>query len=269
LKINIDLGSEMKNILYVLLALASVNAYSKTKVEDWVIQAHEAHEIGDEQYRLLKPIEFDGSKKYPVIVSLHGAGGRGNDNIKQLRRWNQYLAEEQVRKDYPCYVVVPQTSKHWDQSSLDTIKEIIKNLQSADMDRIYITGFSMGGHGTYILTQLDPEYFAAAAPAAGTGLKKTADFIDVNKIKDIPFWAFHGDQDPVCPIEKQHKVFKEMKALGGNMKFTIWAGDKHSGKTGLKTLAGGDNGSTQVSSDRCDSEPVFMKWLFAQKKSTK
>ena len=259
----------MKTILGVLLFMASLSVAAKSNVDDWVIKLHEVHEIGGEKYRLLKPMDFDKGKSYPVIVSLHGAGGRGDDNIKQLRKWNQYLAEEQVRKDFPCYVVAPQTSKHWDQSSLDSIKEIIKSLQSVDMDRIYITGFSMGGHGTYIHTQLDPEYFAAAAPAAGTGLKSTPEFIDINKIKDIPFWAFHGDKDPKCPIEKQQKVFDQMKAIGGDMKFTIWAGDKHSGGTGLKTVAGGDNGTTYLSGDRCDSEPVFMKWLFAQKKTTK
>jgi predicted peptidase len=257
----------MKNIIISILLLSSFSALSKTQVEDWVIKLHEACEIDGEKYRLLRPWDYDEKKSYPVIVSLHGAGGRGDDNIRQLRKWNQYLAEQQVRKDYPCYVVAPQTSERWDASSLKTIKAIISSLESVDMNRIYITGFSMGGHGTYILTQLDPEYFAAAAPAAGTGLKSTPDFIDVNKIKRIPFWAFHGDKDPKCPIEKQHKVFEEMKAVGGNMKFTVWDGDKHSGKTGLKTVAGGDNGSTQMSSKRCDPEPVFMNWLFAQKKS--
>ena len=168
-----SIGKKMKNILISLLLLASLSSISKTQVEDWVIKAHEACEIDGEKYRLLRPWDYDEKKSYPVIVSLHGAGGRGDDNIRQLRKWNQYLAEQQVRKDYPCYVVAPQTSERWDASSLKTIKAIISSLESVDMNRIYITGFSMGGHGTYILTQLDPEYFAAAAPAAGTGLKKT------------------------------------------------------------------------------------------------
>ena len=83
----------------------------------------------------------------------------------------------------------------------------------------------MGGHGTYIFTQLDPDFFAAAAPSAGSGLRRTAPINDPEKIKDLPIWAFHGDKDSVCPVEKDQVVFNEMKRLGGNMKFTIWQGD--------------------------------------------
>ena len=124
----------------------------------------------------------------------------------------------------------------------------------------------MGGHGTYILTQLDPDYFAAAAPSAGSGLKTTEDFVEVSLIKDIPFWVFHGDKDHVCPIEKDQAIFAAMKAVGGDMKFTTWVGDKHGSLVALKMMTGSDNGVTEMSSTRCDPEPVFMKWLFAQKR---
>ena len=132
------------------------------------------------------------------------------------------------------------------------------------MDRIYILEHSMGGHGTYIFIQLDPDFFAAAAPSAGSGLRRTEPFIDTAKIKDLPIWAFHGDKDGVCPIEKDQAVFDEMKRLGGNMKFTIWQGDNH-GVSG-KFIPGAKNGTTYTSSERCDSEPDFLKWLFAQSK---
>ena len=78
-------------------------------------------------------------------------------------------------------------------------------------------------------------------------------------------WAFHGDQDEVSPIGRELKLFAEMQELGGNMKLTIWTGDGHGVAT--KMVTGADNGSTQLSSDRCDPEPVFMKWLFAQKRN--
>lgn len=214
--------------------------------------------------RVMKPINFDGSKTYPVIVSLHGAGGKGSDNRKQLKPWNQQLAEKERRTEFPCYVVAPQAPGLWNAEHLKQIKEIIKSLPSVDMNRIYILGHSMGGHGTYIFIQLAPEYFAAAAPSAGSGLKKTEDFIDSAKIKGVPIWAFHGDKDGVCPIAKDKQVFDEMKQLNGNMKFTIWAGDKH-GVSG-KFIPGSDNGTTHLSSDRCDKEPDFMTWLFKQKR---
>jgi predicted peptidase len=164
-------------------------------------------------------------------------------------------------------VLAPQTTKLWNESSLSQIKAIIAGLPAVDTDRIYIMGHSMGGQGTYLLTQLDPGYFAAAAPSAGSGLPKAEEFLDVSIVKDVPIWAFHGDEDPKCPIERDRKIFAEMKAIGGNMKFTTWKGDKHGGPVALKMVTGSDNGTTQLSSDRCDPEPVFMKWLFSQKRN--
>ena len=212
--------------------------------------------------RVMKPLKFDERNKYPVIVSLHGAGGKGTNNGKQLKDWNRQLAGEQRRREFPCYVVAPQAAELWNADHLKKIKAIIKTLPAVDMDRIYVLGHSMGGHGTYIFIQLDPDYFAAAAPSAGSGLRRTEKFIEPVKIKDVPIWAFHGDKDGVCPIEKDQAVFDEMKRLGGNMKFTIWKDDRHA--VSGKMIVGGENGTTHFSGDRCDKEPNFMKWLFAQ-----
>ena len=214
--------------------------------------------------RLMKPINFDASQKYPVIVSLHGAGGKGSDNRKQLKVWNGQLADKAVRTKFPCYVLAPQVAGLWNGQHLKQIKEVIKGLPAADMNRIYVLGHSMGGHGTYIFIQLDSKYFAAAAPSAGSGLKRTAEFIDPVKIKEIPIWAFHGDKDGVCPIAKDQQVFAALKRLGGNMKFTTWAGDKHA--VSGKFIPGAKNGTTQLSSDRCDKEADFMTWLFKQRR---
>lgn len=256
-------------IIGVLFVFGALNVFAKVDVDRSVIDLHEAHTFEETPYRLLRPLLFDATQTYPVIVSLHGGGGKGTDNAAQLRKWNQFLTEEPVRQDYPCYVLAPQTTELWGAGELATIKAIIAELPSVDMDRIYILGHSMGGHGTYILTQLDPDYFAAAAPSAGSGLKTTEDFVDVSLIKDIPFWVFHGDKDHVCPIEKDQVIFAQMKEQGGNMKFTTWVGDKHGGPIALKMMTGSDNGVTEMSSDRCDPEPVFMKWLFAQKLSAR
>ena len=158
---------------------------------------------------------------------LHGAGGKGTNNRKQLKDWNRQLADPKRRNQFPCYVVAPQAPGLWNGEQLKIIQKIIAELPSVDLDRIYIMGHSMGGHGTYIYIQLAPKYFAAAAPSAGSGLKRTEEFIDPEKIKDIPIWAFHGDKDRVCPYEKQLKVFNALKNLNGNMKLTTWRGDNH------------------------------------------
>lgn len=212
--------------------------------------------------RVMKPLGFNAKNSYPVIVSLHGAGGRGINNDKQLKDWNRQLAEPQRRKDFPCYVVAPQANELWNADHLNKTKALIKTLPAVDRDRIYIMGHSMGGHGTYIFIQLDTKYFAAAAPSAGAGRKTTEDFIDAAKIKDIPIWAFHGDKDRVCPYERDRQVFSEVKKLKGNMKLTTWAGDNH-GVSG-KMIPGADNGTTEFSGDRCNEEPHFMTWLFSQ-----
>lgn len=216
--------------------------------------------------RVMKPIDFDSSNNYPVILSLHGAGGKGTDNNKQLKDWNKQLAEKAIREKFPCYVVAPQAPSLWNAEELKKIQSLIAELPAVDMSRIYIMGHSMGGHGTYIYIQLEPTYFAAAAPSAGSGLKRSEDFIAPAKIKDIPIWAFHGDKDGVCPYEKQRVVFEALKELGGNMKLTTWEGDNH-GVSG-KMIPGAENGKTEFSGDRCDPESDFLTWLFNQKKGS-
>ncbi len=255
-------------VFLVLLTITCSNALAAGKMPaaEWM-SLYEPHPHNEMPYRLMKPITFDAGRRYPVIVSLHGGGGKGTDNRKQLKDWNRLLAEKQRRTDYPCYVLAPQTNRLWDAKHLTQIKAIVKDLPSVDMCRIYILGHSMGGHGTYILIQIDPDYFAAAAPSAGSGLKRTEEFITASVIRDIPIWAFHGDKDGVCPYQRDLDLFLEIKKLGGNMKLTTWAGDGHG--VSAKLIAGGDNGSTQLSSDRCNPEPVFMKWLFAQKRPQK
>lgn len=231
----------------------------------WV-DLYKGHVVDKLPYRLMKPTGFDAAKRYPVIVSLHGAGGKGTDNRKQLKQWNQQLAGEQIRKDYPCYVLAPQSTELWDESHLRKIQAIIAKLPSVDRDRIYMMGHSMGGHGTNILVQIEPDYFAAIAPSAGTGLKRTEKFIDPAKMKDIPIWAFHGDQDDVCPYDRNVDLFNALKELGGNMKLTTFQGDGH-GIAG-KLIPGADNGSTLLSGERCDPEPNFLEWLFKQRRTS-
>jgi predicted peptidase len=228
--------------------------FAQQRTPAWV-KLHEAHVYNDMPFRLLKPINFNPKKKYPVIVSLHGAGGRGSDNVKQLRDWNEVLAEEQRRIDYPAYILAPQSPGRWNSTHLQNVKDIIDDLPAVDTRRIYVLGHSMGGAGTYTFIQSDPDYFAAAAPSAGRGGE-----VDASVIKDIPVWIFYGDRDR---IEGARTLFAKMQEIGGNMKFTTWVGDGHG--VAPQMITGKDNGVTQLSSDRCDPEPVFLKWLFAQK----
>lgn len=248
-------------ILLAAGAHADAQAVRGGASDDWV-GLYEPHADDEVPYRLMPPHGFDASGSYPVIVSLHGGGGRGTDNRKQLRGWNALLADESRRAKHPSYVLAPQSPRLWDAEHLAKIKAVIAELPAVDTDRIYLMGHSMGGHGSYILLQLDPGYFAAAAPSAGTGLTTTEEFIDPSLIKDVPIWAFHGDKDTVCPYDRALELFAEMERLQGNLKLTTWAGDGHGVAT--KMIVGGDNGSTRCSSDRCDDEADLLTWLFAQ-----
>ncbi len=234
--------------------------------EDWV-RLYEPHPDGEMLYRLMRPYEFDPGKRYPVIVSLHGGGGRGTDNRKQLRVWTRHLAQPEIRAKWPSYVLAPQTTELWDAADLERIKDLVASLDAVDTDRIYLLGHSMGGHGSFVLLQIDPAYFAAALPSAGTGRSQDDEFIDAAVIKDVPIWALHGDKDTVCPYEKAQELFAEMTRLGGNMKLTTWSGDGHG--VGAKMIPGGENGTTRCSSDRCDPEPDPMEWLFSQSASAR
>ena len=248
-------------LLFAGPALAGAQVAGAEGSQDWV-RLYEPHDDDEMPYRLMRPFAFDPEERYPVIVSLHGGAGRGADNRRQLRGWNRLLSDEARRSEYPSYVLAPQSPGLWDADHLARIKAIIAALPATDMDRIYLLGHSMGGHGTFILVQLDPGYFAAAAPSAGTGRPETEDFIDASVIKDVPIWAFHGEEDTVAPYKRAQELFAEMERLGGNMKLTTWSGDGHS--VAGKMITGGDNGDTRCSSDRCDSEPGMLAWLFAQ-----
>ena len=256
-----SVGGALAALLLAMHVHASSQVAEGEGSQAW-IRLYEPHADDDMPYRLMRPHGFDASKRYPVMVSLHGGAGRGTDNRKQLRVWTRLLADEPRRSSYPSYVLAPQSPRLWDAAHLKRIKEIIATLPSVDMNRIYILGHSMGGHGTFILLQIDPSYFAAAAPSAGTGRQETEEFIDASLIKDVPIWAFHGDQDTVAPYDRSQKLFAEMERVEGNMKLTTWAGDAHS--VSAKMISGGDNGITRCSSERCDGEPEMLEWLFSQ-----
>ena len=212
--------------------------------------------------RVMAPKEVAKGQKYPVILSLHGAGGRGTNNNSQLKVWNKQLAEDETRKKFPCYVVAPQVPELWNRQHYNQIKKVIAGIPHADKSRIYILGHSMGGHGTYIFLQFEKHYFAAAAPSAGTGLRSTEDFISPEKIKHYPIWAFHGDQDSVCPFSKQQRLFDQLSEIGGNMKLTIWRGDNHG--VSAKFIPGSTNGETRYTGKQCDRESDLLTWLFKQ-----
>ena len=136
-------------MLRLIIVVALLLVGSTADAQQWR-ELYEPSVFNRMPVRVMKPIGFDPSKSYPVIVSMHGGGGKGTDNQKQLKDWNRQLAESQLRRDFPCYVVAPQAAELWDSDDLKNVKAFIAQLPSVDMNRIYVMGHSMGGHGTYI-----------------------------------------------------------------------------------------------------------------------
>lgn len=221
-------------------------------------------------YRLLRPETVKPGKKYPLILFLHGAGERGNDNQKQLKHGGQMFLNPVYREKYPAYVLFPQcpSDGFWGYreyppsfapsdmspeqalgSLLSMVKELLdtyRNLPEVDTKRIYIMGMSMGAMGTYSMVCCYPEIFAAAIPICGTVNPKRLSA--AKGLKQIKFRIFHGDADNVVPVSGSRIAYKILKEHGAEVDYTEFVGCEHN------------------SWNPAFNTPGFMEWLFSQKK---
>jgi predicted peptidase len=214
-------------------------------------------------YRILKPERIEAGKTYPLVLFLHGAGERGVDNAAQLTHGVGQFATVENRRKYPCFVVAPQcpADRRWVEVDwalashtmpktpsmpLGLAFEVIDQLAvklPVDKNRLYITGLSMGGYGTWDAIQRRPNFFAAAVPVCGGG-----DVAEASKLKKTPIWAFQGDRDSVVPPCRTPDMIKAMRQAGGSPKMTIYPNVDHDSWTATY------------------ADPAMMAWLFAQKK---
>ncbi len=237
---------------------------------------HVYHNAKGEQmpYRLFTPARLDAGRIYPLVVFLHGAGGSGTDNVRQLEGANVFgglvwtLPEHQKR--YPAFVLAPQTDMNWactiydpknPPKTLADIKfcppgalgigarlafEVIDKLVATlpiDPKRIYVTGHSMGGAGTWHMIAERPRFFAAAVPVCGHPLVATA-----GTVKDVPVWNFHGEADEVEPVATSRTMIAALQQAGGHPRHTEYKGIGHDVFMWAYT------------------EPALVEWLFAQKR---
>ncbi|MDB5323716.1 MAG: esterase [Phycisphaerales bacterium] len=183
-------------------------------------------------YRLFEPTGLAAGQKAPLVLFLHGMGDRGTDNVAQTD-WMGGLVNATKSGQYASYVLAPQIDTHsWFQSfsskpteamqlTIDALKKVI-NTENIDTSRVYVTGLSMGGMGTWDILAREPQLFAAAVPMSGGADPKTA-----SKIKDIPIWAFHGGADSVVPVSEMRDTIQALKDAGGSPKYTEVAGADH------------------------------------------
>ena len=218
------------------------------------------------EYLAFHPRESEKGSKIPLVIYLHGAGGLGSEIRKisgQLRGLVQAI--DQFGKE-PCLVVAPQCQREsdkseergtWEPADLDLFLEhLLETYEDIDPDRVYLTGNSMGGYGSWVWGGTSPQHFAAIAPIVGGigrgGPKDVSPDLEkwaANLVK-VPLWAFAGAQDKVVPAERSERMVAAIRKAGGEKaRILVYPEEGH-------------GASKQVFSSQ-----EFFDWMFSQKRS--
>ena len=186
---------------------------------------------GTLHYRLFKPKGADSGKRFPLVLFLHGAGERGDDNRKTVVHGiGEFLSRQEK---HPCYIVIPQcpTGGRWSSRGADPTKPMARTLalvdsliekEAVDAKRVYVTGLSMGGFGTWDALGRRPDFFAAGVPICGGG-----DPAQAKRIAKVPQWVFHGDADKAVNVKLSRQMVAALKKAGGMPKYTEYPGVGH------------------------------------------
>jgi poly(3-hydroxybutyrate) depolymerase/regulation of enolase protein 1 (concanavalin A-like superfamily) len=209
---------------------------------------------GTMPYRLFVPDGYDPEDEetvYPLVVFLHGAGEKGDDNTSQLNLTSPMVfLTAKNRERHPCFMVAPQTKDNWaDTNRQNQLSGIVNHLVSVyhiDPNRLYITGISLGGNGTWTQASQNPNRYAAVVPVCGWGPR--------TGLEDVPLWTFHAANDGVVPIDGSNGTDPNVSALraaGGNPIYTRY-------DTGYHNIW-----------DVAYSTPGLVEWVMAQRKGQK
>ncbi|RYG03966.1 MAG: phospholipase [Chitinophagaceae bacterium] len=202
-------------------------------------------------YRILYPEKYDPSKKYPLILFLHGAGERGKNNEAQLKHGGAYFTQKVNRKKFPAIVVIPQCpfTDFWARitlnfkeedslgrlvfpgnvpigktlGSVSRLMDSLAETNSVNKSKIYIGGLSMGGMATFEMLWRKPKFFAAAFAICGGG--------NAEKVSEygpgFPIWVFHGDQDPTVKVSNSRLMVNALRKAGAKVRYTEYPGVLH------------------------------------------
>ncbi|WP_417875783.1 prolyl oligopeptidase family serine peptidase [Winogradskyella sediminis] len=265
----------MKNLLLILvfnvtiLSSCVINAQQQSEASKELF-SYEHHIVNGDtlKYRMLLPKNFDESKSYPVVLMLHGAGERGNDNKKQLVHGSRLFLNDTIRERFPAIVIFPQCPKndYWSKLEADrSTKPITFNYKYKDApttamalvmdvmedmvaqpyvksDQVYVMGLSMGGMGTFEIIYRKPKMFAAAIPICGGGDPESV----VAYVKTTPLWILHGAKDDVVDPKLSLKMATAIISAGGYPKLTLYDFANHN------------------SWDPAFAEPELLTWLFSK-----
>lgn len=205
------------------------------------------------RYLLFKPATA-GDQPLPLVLSLHGGGPRRQfehllepDAPGFAYGLGRFVAPE-TQRAHPCYVLAPWSdNRGWDDGHLRVILQLLDALQAGfkiDPARIYVTGQSMGGHGTWAIIAARPERFAAAIPICGAGYPEIAP-----RIKALPIWTFHGSADGVVSVHYTRNMVHALREAGGRPIYWEYRDATHAD-----------------TAERAYCEPDLLNWLFAQKR---
>lgn len=200
-------------------------------------------------YRILYPLNYDKTKKYPLLLFLHGAGERGKDNEAQLTWGADLFITDESRKNFPAIIILPQcpAESFWASTKIDRtvtpfkiefdysaepawplaaanelVKKII-NEEGVEKSKVYISGLSMGGMGTFESVYRYPDLYAAALPICGGGSVNQYD----NRVTKTAFWVFHGGADPVVNVKLSQEMVEKLKSLNTEVKYNEYPGVGH------------------------------------------
>lgn len=222
----------------------------------------EARHLNGWPYRLLRPRPYDPTRRYPLVLFLHGAGERGADNLQSLKWFVRLFAEPDVMARHPCFVIAPQCPADQKWADVDwslpqhalpahmaeplvqalAMVEALRADYAIDPLRQYAAGLSMGGYGVWDLLARRPRQFAAAVPICGGADEATAPVL-----APIPLWVFHGAKDDAVPVARSRNMVAALRQAGGNPKYTEYPELGH-------------NSWTPAAED-----PGLLPWLFAQR----
>jgi hypothetical protein len=206
-------------------------------------------------YRFLKPLNYDTTKTYPLLISLPYGGQPPTDKIRQIEGAAAavLLSTDENRKKYPAFIFIPNcpAGSGWGgipgYPSVDSlVYEAIVSLNKEvglDAKRRYVTGISRGGYGTWNFIMTRPDLFAAAIPVCGGGTARISP-----GVAEIAVWAFHGEKDKNVPVAGSRDMISALKKAGGHPRYTEFANEGHS------------------IWDRASTTPGLWDWLFAQRK---
>lgn len=226
--------SPIIGFLLVLLPFFGTTGILQGQVSDndFTYRCFRPDAIDSLSYKFFVPRNYDPSVKYPLVLMLHGSRENDNAPIYDISSWKlsdvmMTFAQEYNQVNYPCIVLEPLCqSRGWSSKELDYTVQVIRQLSreySVDPTRLYVTGPSMGGYGTWSMIVKYPKMFAVAVPLCGGNYPQNAYLV-----KDVHTWIFHSADDKTVPVSESRTMYNAMLAAGApDVRYTEYNGYGH------------------------------------------